>query len=1404
MTTELDRFAIVGMAGRFPGAPSVDALWQMLVAGASGISVFTDEELAAAGVPPELLADPAYVKARACLDRIEFFDASFFGYLPAEAALLDPQQRLFLECAWEALEQAGYGDRRRRPRTGVIAGASASSYQLHLLERLGPAAREPFALDGTLADFVAQRAAYDLDLRGPALTAQTACSSSLVAVHLACQALLLGEADMMLAGAASIAVPARVGRLWQEGSITSRDGRCRPFDAEATGTVGGDAVIAIVLRRMADAIRDRDSIHAVVRASAINNDGADKAGFIAPSVNGQAAVVRDALALAEVAPNEIGYIEAHGSGTRIGDPIEVAALAAAFAGALPGSIPIGSIKSNIGHTDAAAGLAGLVKAALCLREQKRVPTLGFSRPNPFLDLPSTPFSVQTVTEPWPDGPPRLAGVSSFGMGGTNVHVVLEEPPRSEHRGRPGSAAMDASSRPLHVLPLSARTRPALEQLTTRLAEHLCANPDLPLADVAFTLQIGREAFAHRRTVVAGTAREAGEALAVRDPTRVFTAEARSRSVAFLFPGLGDADLGGAADLYRHVAVFRAALDACAERLLPIAGLDVRGLVLAPAAGRSLRRANIGPAELLPASAAQPAVFALSWALHALWTSIGVRPERLAGYSLGEYAAATAAGLFSVDDALTLVAARGRLLDELPAGAMTAVGLSARGVAELRMPGISIAAVNGDEMVVVAGAPADVEALERRLERDEIVFRRLATGRAFHTSHMAPAAKRLARELAAAPRAAPHTPFFSNVTGRLHDPDSAVSTRYWCDHMVQPVLFAPILEAVAGDPACALVQVGPGANLVQMARVATGGARDRVSVTSLPEEGDGLAHWLTAVGRLWASGVDIEWTALGDTAQHARVPLPTYPFERRRHWVDGPAPTVVPSRPAGSSDLAAPRGEPRRAARSGELAAPTAARAVPAGDEQEGAMLAVWRASFGFDDIGLDDDFFTLGGHSLLALQLLHRLRRLHGADLGVRDLIEHPTVSRLSARWAALAGSHRSPPLRLTIAALRAAPLERQAELAERYMADAVAAALGVAGELGRERPLGPLGLAENLADLVRVLRRDFDLVVHPHELMARPTVAGLARLLREALGLAAPEPRQAPTSPPRAATSPLPALSRRNRPIAFIFSSARSGSTLLRLMLAGHPKLFCPPELHLLMYATLRERSQGLSTRHFGSGLPRALMELCRIDAARADRMVADWLSHEMTIPDVYRELQSLAWPRLVVDKSPSYAESPGTLRRIDDWFASSYPIVLARHPYSVMESYVRNRIGSMAEPASDPWGQAERHWTTAYRNIFEFLDGAPRPCHILRYEELVAEPERTMRGVCSSLGIDYNRAVVTPYEGRRMMDGVGDPGLHEREGIDARLGEKWRGVRPPRALGDEARRLAERLGYDVRGTPR
>ena len=939
--------AIVGMAGRFPGAADVDELWRNVRAGVDSISRFTAEELAAAGVPADVAADPRYVPAKGVLDGVEQFDAEFFGFSPAEAEAMDPQQRLFLECAWQACEHAGYDPRSFAGRIGVYGGSAFNSYLLHhLLPR-----PERLASLGGLAgrlfndkDFLTTHVSYKLNLRGPSVVVQTACSTSLVAVHLACQALLEGDCEMALAGGVAASFPHRTGYFFQEGGIASPDGRCRSFDVRAQGAVEGSGVGLVLLKRLADALADGDHVLAVVRGSAVNNDGAGKAGYTAPSIEGQTQVVRSALAIAQVAPESIGYLEAHGSATPLGDPIEVESLTRAFRSAgtaspaADGYCSLGSVKANLGHADNAAGIASLLKVVQALRHRQLPPLPHFSQPNPRLALASSPFYVATDLRDWrADGMPRRAGINSLGIGGTNAHLVLEEA-----TGAPDAEA--APSRPWQLLTLSARSDAALRAMAGRLGEALAGSSDdaseLPppdFADAAYTLHVGRRAFRHRAALLCRTPDDEAAAADVRrrleriaaavPPTappagEIFGQADEERPVVFLLPGLGDQFAGMGAELYRLEPRFRAAIDRAAALLTPHLGGDLRE-VLFPAdlpardaatpaaAGPDLRRmlgAVDAEEERRPIHRtiyAHPAVFAVEYALAELWAQWGIRPRAMIGYSLGEMVAACLAGVFSLADGLSLVAARARLIDDLPPGAMLAVPLPAADVEPLlaAVPDLALSAANGPGMSVVGGAPEAVSELARRLAERGIACRRLQTRHAFHTPAMQPIVAELTRLAAAIPLNAPRIPLISNVTGGFLSDAEAVDPTYWARHLCEPVRFDEGLTTLLGGAPHLLLEVGPGQTLGTLARQHPRRAAGQVVAASMRArggEGSEQAAMLEALGRLWAAGASPDWSGFSAHERRRRVPLPTYPFERR--------PYIVERREPEATDSLAPRSD----------------------------------------------------------------------------------------------------------------------------------------------------------------------------------------------------------------------------------------------------------------------------------------------------------------------------------------------------------------------------------------------------------------------------------------------------------------------------------------------------------------
>ncbi|XXY51129.1 SDR family NAD(P)-dependent oxidoreductase [Sorangium sp. So ce269] len=914
--------AVVGMACRLPGAQSVEDFWRVLREGVECIRPFSDEELLSRGVSREALGAEGFVKAGAVLDDIDRFDAAFFGYSPREAELMDPQHRLFLECAWEALERAACVPDAGRT-VGVFAGAGLSTYLLYNL------ASRPDLFDaddsfqimiGNDKDFLATRLSYLLDLRGPSVTVQTGCSTSLVAVHLACQGLLGYQCDVAIAGGAAVQVPQRTGYRYQPEGIASPDGHCRPFDADAGGTIFGSGVGVVVLKRLSDALADGDHIHAVIKGSAINNDGSAKLGYTAPSVEGQVEVITRAQSISGVSPDSIGLIEAHGTATALGDPVEVEALTRVFRTATGEArfCALGSVKSNIGHLDAAAGVAGLMKGVLAIEHGELPPTLHFQRPNPRFEWQESPFFVNAALQPWArNGGRRRAGVSSFGIGGTNAHVVLEEAPP-----RPPSGP----SRPHQLLVLSAKTSAALDRATADLARHLEQHPELPIADVAYTLQVGRRALMHRRAVVCSDAADAARALAELPPQRSAAGEARSRQVVFMFPGGGAQHPGMGAWLYEHEPSFRQHIDACGDILAPRLGVHLRDVIYssAPRAAGGAQEAR-----LTRTGVALPALFAVEYALARLWMDWGVEPAAMIGHSMGEYAAACLAGVFSLEDALALVAERGRLFEGVPRGAMLSVELPEPELRKLCSDRLSIAAVNGPEQGVMSGDEAAIEELAAALEQRGVEVRRVHIDVAAHSHLIDGIMPAFAAFLRTLRLGAPERPFVSSVTGTWITESDATSVDYWVRHLRQTVRFGDGVRTLLEEPGRVLLEVGPGRVLSSLARLQAAPDSGAVVLTSMRspvEDRPDTEVLLTTFGRLWALGVKVDFARASAHEQRRRVPLPTYPWERRRFWID--------PRPAGAS-----RPEPAPAERR-ELAdwfylpswrrAPSPAPATPAG------------------------------------------------------------------------------------------------------------------------------------------------------------------------------------------------------------------------------------------------------------------------------------------------------------------------------------------------------------------------------------------------------------------------------------------------------------------------------------------
>lgn len=975
----LGLIAVVGMAVRVPGANNLQEFWENLCRGVDSITHFTDEELLGAGISRKLLDDPDYVKANGTLPDIEMFDAEFFGINKREAEITDPQHRIFLECAWEALESAGYNPFTFDGRIGVFSSESLNSYfiqNLYTNRELLEAVGGNQMILGNDRDFLATRLSFLLNLRGPSIVLQSACSSSLSAVHLACQSLNGGESDMALAGGISISLPQNAGYLYQVGGIYSADGRCRAFDEKATGTIGGNGVGLVVLKRLEDALQDGDYVYSVIRGSAINNDGNAKVGYTAPSVQGQAEVIEEALAVARIDASTVGYVEAHGTGTPLGDPIEVEALIKAFS-ISPGekqSCAVGSVKTNLGHLDAAAGVVGLIKTSLMLKHGELVPSLHFETPNPKINFAQSPFYINIAHHKWETVGLRRAGVSSFGIGGTNVHVVLEEFRENKKR---------ETETPEKLLIFSAKNNAALHDLHEKTAAFLETNENVVLDDAAFTLQTGRRHFNTRAAIVCRDRQEAVarlKNLAARDSSGNLIPEGSAPEIAFLFPGQGTQYPAMAKDVYQSEDLFRELFDRCATAFQDEIETDLRR-VLYSDDENAVARIN-------QTAITQPLMFSVEFALAGLLKSWGITPSAMIGHSLGEYTAACVAGVFSFEDAVKIVARRARLMQKLPAGSMLSVKTAPEKIEELLDAKLAIAVLNAPDLCVVSGASGEIERLQSRLEKQRIGCQLLKTSHAFHSPMMNDVLEPFHKELSAIKLNPPQIPFISNLTGNWIKDAEAVNPEYWVKHLRQTVRFSDGVRRLAQNERLIFIEAGP-RSLSILAQMQTSAQ----TIAALPATGENVSSLRTVielVGNLWTAGYEVDWRKFNAPAPRGRrVPLPTYPFRREYFWVN-------PTGAGGRKNVEA-------AAKPENPAKPMLTDAPPASENRHTTVWKILREII-FDltgsrvgDIDPETTFYQLGVDSLLLIQASQEIGKRLGIKISFQQMLEeYPTLNALA------------------------------------------------------------------------------------------------------------------------------------------------------------------------------------------------------------------------------------------------------------------------------------------------------------------------------------------------------------------------------------------------------------------------
>jgi len=880
-----DKIAVIGMAGRFPGAKNIDEFWQNLKSGTESITSFSDKELLDNGIEPEVLSDPNYVKSKGFLDNADQFDAAFFGFSAKEAEITDPQQRLLLECAWEALEHAGYCPEKFSGSIAVYAGVGGFDSYLNknicFNEGLRKSVGDYQITLSNNSDYACTRIAYKLNLKGPAITVQTACSTSLMSIIMGYQSLLDYQCDIAMAGGSAITLPVKSGYLYQEGMIMSPDGHCRPFDAQAQGTLSGNGAGIVVLKRLEDAIEDGDTIHAVIRGAALNNDGSHKMGYTAPSIDGQADVITEALTLSDVTADTIGYVEAHGTGTPLGDPIELAALTQAYRKDTTDKqyCALGSVKSNIGHLDVASGVCSFIKTVLMLKHRQIPPSLHFETPNPKMNIENSPFFVNTKLSEWvTDQLPRRAGVSSFGIGGTNAHVILEEAPTLN--------ANQSSQPSCSLILLSAKTATALKVIAKQFSNYLTQHPDISLADAAYTQQIGRTEFSHRCYAVCQTHEDAINAFKAEAPNPEVIASKTQPPVTFMFSGQGSQYVNMGLGLYQTEPFFKEQVDFCAEYLQPHLNLDIR-LILYPTDSDTDSDTNDA---LRNTSITQPALFVIEYATAMLWIKWGVQPNALIGHSIGEYVAACLAGVITLEQALTLVAMRGKLIQSLPEGSMLAVPLSEEDIQPYLTENLNLAAINVLSQSVVSGTAKAVAECIEQLEKNNIPSTQLQTSHAFHSNMMSPILDAFLQEVKKFQFKKPTIPFVSNVTGLWIKDSEATDPAYWVKHLRQPVRFSDGLKRMFEDQNTIFLEVGPGRTLSTFARkhpdYIKGKRKNKILSSLRHPKDDQLDHpfFLDTLGKLWTSGLAIKWASFFEGQFFHRIPLPTYPFERKTYWV----------------------------------------------------------------------------------------------------------------------------------------------------------------------------------------------------------------------------------------------------------------------------------------------------------------------------------------------------------------------------------------------------------------------------------------------------------------------------------------------------------------------------------------
>lgn len=976
--------AVIGMAGQFPKAKDIESYWNNIIDGKECISFFTDEELREAGIDENLLHNPHYVKAKGVLEDMDLFDADFFKINPNEAKLTDPQHRLLLEGAWCALEHAGYASYTYDGSIGVYAGCAMNSYMLlnvYPYIKKEVSAGTLIAAIGNDKDSLTTNIAYRMNLSGPAVTVQSSSSTSLVASSLACQSLLTYQCDMAIAGGIAVGPPSIGGYLYQEGGIMSPDGHCRAFDKQANGFVPGMGYGLVVLKRLSDAIEDRDYIWAVIKGFAVNNDGYDKVSYSAPSVTKQSEVIVEAQTIAGISPDTITYIETHGTGTNLGDPIEIAALTEAFRMGTNKKqyCAIGSVKTNIGHLDTAGGVAGLIKTCMALKNKTLPPSLNYNEPNPNIDFATSPFYVNTETKYWESGDhPRRAGVSSIGMGGTNAHMILEEYDNNANANK-----IHVTNHKPCILMLSAKTPKALDNYTNNLMAYLCSNKDNRLEDVAYTLAVGRNEFAYRQALICSNGKEYIEAIENKSKEIYTGIQHKEKKIAFMFTGQGSQYSKMGQDLYMRYELYKSTFDLCADLYKKYSGEDLRDIIY---------RDNTNLVKQTQFS--QPALFAFEYALAKLLMSWGLEPHAMIGHSLGEYVVACIAGVISLDDCIKMIHYRSFLMQKQVKGSMMVVATNEDALKEWIMPykqSLCLAVVNGPNLCVVSGEDEAIMILRSKLLKEDIFCRKLVTSHAFHSMMMEPMMEEYAEIIKDITFNKPQMPYISSVTGKWITDDEVMNIEYWVNQIRATVRFSDGVQELLKEENTVILEVGPGNSLTTIVKQhlsADSHQQVIASVDALNGKRSSIEALMKAVAQLWTAGITIRWEAFYKDTTYYRLPLPTYPFERKSYWYGEDENTTINSDETKevTEEYVDQHFEPRPTLQNGY---------IPPVSEMEKEITKIVEELLGINGIGIEDDFFELGGHSLLATQVLSRIYYKFQVKISLKDIFYNFTIKEM-------------------------------------------------------------------------------------------------------------------------------------------------------------------------------------------------------------------------------------------------------------------------------------------------------------------------------------------------------------------------------------------------------------------------